>query len=238
MHSRTEDLGETAQVLREILSEAERWIDYLISRKKIQAAVLAVIAGVAIWPLAIFLFAVFDALMGNLLSPLFPRIATTLGMLFLIATAVASPSVSFFTYVWARRRYLRKFNPWKELVNQLKSREATLEAPGEVEQAKQQYQSTLETVMKLIDQINRWLPQIQSYRLSATLLYGAAAFAISAVLTKEMTVSLLMGILIWLYFRFERRRDMEREAKRADERKALFRRGIDDLIASMAEMKD
>jgi len=234
MHSRTEDLGETAQVLREILSEAERWIDYLISRKKIQAAVLAVIAGVAIWPLAIFLFAVFDALMGNLLSPLFPRIAATLGMLFLIATTGASLAVGFFTYLWARRRYLREFNPWKELVNQLKSREAALEAPGEVEQVKQQYQSTLETVMKLIDQINRWLPQIQSYRLSATLLYGAAAFAISAVVTKEMTISLLMGILIWLYFRFERRRDMEREARRADERKALFRRGIDDLIASMA----
>jgi hypothetical protein len=74
-----------------------------------------------------------------------------------------------------------------------------------------------------MDQMSSWMPKLKTYKSVEAESYGFAAFLIiafisflSGTLFVGLPISLLVGVIVWLYFRFEKR-------KEADERVQEFK---------------
>jgi c-di-AMP phosphodiesterase-like protein len=76
--------------------------------------------------------------------------------------------------------------------------------------------NVIEKTLKLMDQMSFWIPKLKRYKSDEAQAYGFTAFLIVAVVSflsgswsVGLPVSLLIGVIVWLYFRYEKRREAD-----------------------------
>jgi len=89
-----------------------------------------------------------------------------------------------------------------------------------------------ETALSLTDKIFTLLPEMARKRDQDSLLFGVAAF-VFALFGGNFAVAILVGVIVWLYFRYEFRRTYEQEISKFGEQKRVFEQRKKDFIESL-----
>jgi hypothetical protein len=140
---------------------------------------------------------------------------------------VLSIAVGFITYFYVKKSYIRPF-----VSHKMKLQELT----KAINEKTAKETNFIEKTLQLIDQMSSWAPKLITYKGDEAQAYGIAAFLIvalvsffSGTLYVGIPVSFLVGLIVWLYFRYEKRMEAELQLqefrawkKRFEEEKNCF----------------
>ncbi len=207
-------------------------VDYLLRKRREEAGWLGVLAAVLVW-----FFGVIGVIIVNLLADMYATKyfiehpdSNLIYFGFLLALSVP---LGLMTYFYAKKRYTKEYLPWKKTLNEL--RKTITESRTE----RTSRTSVTETTLRLMDQINAWIPDLMKHKGEEALTYGIVAFLLTAFIsansTLGMPMALLIGVIVWLYFRYEKRKETAHQIqmlrtwrKKFEEGKDYFLKGIDE----------
>lgn len=202
----------------EIFRGMEHIDDIFIAIKSSDARYAGILAGVLVlifWGMIgvpLLLNNLFTIPAGGNYIP--PESYYTLSQAAVISVLILSLIVGFVTYYYAKKSYIKPFVIHKNEVEKL----------GEaIRENRTEEINVIEKILMLMDQMSSWMPKLKTYKSVEAESYGFAAFLIiafisflSGTLSVGLPISLLVGVIVWLYFRFEKR-------KEADERVQEFK---------------
>ena len=167
------------------------------------------------------------AILGSILSQstllyLFfshPRV----GLAILGSSFIAMVASGIITYILLKKRHDARFAELSSLII-------------EMQKAAQQNATNhgiIEDAISLIDKITVLLPELVRRRLQDSFLFGALAFVISEAVSNSLPVALLIGAVVWLYFRYENSKTYEREISKLELQRRDFEKRRNDLLEKL-----
>jgi hypothetical protein len=91
----------------------------------------------------------------------------------------------------------------------------------------------IEDAISLADKITILLPELVRKRHQDSFLFGVLAFVISEVVARSLPVAVLIGALVWLYFRYENSRSYESEISKLELQRRDFEKRRNDLLEKL-----
>jgi Flp pilus assembly protein TadB len=91
-----------------------------------------------------------------------------------------------------------------------------------------------DNALSLLDKIMVILPEIVRKRNQDSFLFGAVAFLVVAIAAHSLAISVLVGAMTWLYFRYETRKMYEREIRKLEEQRGVFEQQKKDLLETLS----
>jgi hypothetical protein len=132
------------------------------------------------------------------------------------------------TYFLLKRKHDAELNELSSLIMEMKKIE-------EGQQKKTNGGSSgaiTENAISLADKIFMLLPEIVRKRDQDSMLFGVVAFII-ALFGGNFAVAILIGVIVWLYFRYETRKRYEEEISKFEEQKKVFEQRKKDFIETL-----
>jgi hypothetical protein len=222
----------TEEARTEVLSSLSEVFDTM---ERIDDSLIAVRLGEARWTgvLAGGLVSILWAVIGmSLISVLFPvpggpGTSPGVDQFFLLGTLIPflilGPLAGFLTYLYTKKSYTKKFVLHKKNLQEL----------GEVVREKRVKGTNIsEKTLQLMDQMSDWIPKLLRYKNDEALGYGFAAFLIVAFISflfsassVGVPIAFLAGVLVWLHFRQEKRKEVEGQTREFRMWKQKFEKG-------------
>ena len=216
----------------EILSSLSEVFDTM---ERIDDSLIAVRLGEARWTgvLAGGLVSILWAVIGmSLISVLFPvpgGPGSTPGVdpIYLLGTLIPfltlGPLAGLLTYLYTKKSYTKKFVLHKKNLQEL----------GEaVREKRVKGTNIIEKTLQLMDQMSDWIPKLLRYKSDEALGYGFATFLVVAFISLlfsassvGLPISVLAGVLVWLHFRQEKRKEVEGQTQEFRTWKQKFEKG-------------
>jgi Na+/proline symporter len=201
--------SEVLSSFSEVFNIMERIDDSLIAARHGEARWAGVLAG----GLVSLLWAVIGMSLISILFPVPGGPGSTPGVdhVFLLGTLIPflilGPLAGVLTYFYTKKSYTKKFISHKKTLHEL----------GEaVREQRAKDTNVIEKTLQLMDQMSDWMPKLLRYKSDEALGYGFAAFLVVAFISLlfsatslGLPISLLVGVLVWLYFRQEKRKEVE-----------------------------
>lgn len=214
--------------LSEIFNDTERVFNYLFRKRRGDARWLGAL--VAAW---VFLFLGMGLLILNQFAGM--RIAAYfdehpgLNFVYLGFSVALGLMIGFTAYSHAKRRYKEEFIPWKTALDGLRKAVA--------ENKQSEGVSIVEKALQLIDQTSDWLPDLVKYKNGEAFTYGFFAWLIAAFITfPSQTLFLfdvIIGVIVWLYFRDKKRKKADQLIKKLKDWKAKLEESESDFLKSV-----
>lgn len=131
------------------------------------------------------------------------------------------------TYFLLKRKQESQIKDLSSLIVQMKGRisgtqDATTAGAGIIEDA-----------LALADKITALLPDLVRKRNQDTLLFGVAAFIFATLIGRNAAVGILVGVIVWLYFRYEMGKTYDREIARFEEQKKNLEQRKQDFLETL-----
>jgi hypothetical protein len=147
------------------------------------------------------------------------------------ASGVTGLISGFATYFFLRRKHNAELRDLSSLITAMKSK-------MELEQQEQKPngvggEAITEDALSLADKIMTLLPELVRKRRQDSLLFGVVAFILVGIFGNNLAVALLVGVIVWLYFRYETRKTYEAEISRFEEQKRVFDQRKKDFMESL-----
>jgi hypothetical protein len=140
-----------------------------------------------------------------------------------LLVAIISLLIGFLTYIFARKRYTRKFVTWKEIIQQLRKT---------VMEHSEKNVNAIEKTLQLMDQMSDWVPKLLNIKSDEAFAYGFGAFLLVAFFSLAFELmplglffALLIGTIVWVYFRYEKRKEAEQQIREFKSWKQKFEEG-------------
>jgi hypothetical protein len=211
----------------EIFNNIERLINYLMEKGRDEAGWLGALAGILVW-----FFGVIGLFIVNLFADMY---ATKYfiehpgsNLVYLGFLLVLSLPIGLITYFYAKKRYTEEYIPWKNTLQKLKKT---------VTENKAEEADVLEKTLQLIDHASAWLPNLMEYRSEEALTYGLVAFLLTALVSANspigIPIALLIGVMVWLYFRYEKRKETDQQIKELKAWRQKFEEGKGNFLKSV-----
>jgi len=229
----TEERDGILSSLSEVFESMERIDDSLIAVKLGEARWAGIFAGGLVsilWAgIAMPLISVLFPVPGG------PNAALGVNQVFLLATLIPfvtlGPLAGILTYFYTKKAYTKQFFSHKK----------TLQELGEaVKGQKVKDTNVLEKTLQLMDQMSEWAPKLLRYKSDEALAYGFAAFLIVAFISLlsstsfiGIPVSLLIGVMVWLYFRYEKRKEADQQIQEFKAWKQKFEEGKSSFLETV-----
>lgn len=194
-------------------------------------------AGIFVGGLVSILWAVVGMSLLSVLIPIpgGPNSTSGFGQFFLLTTIIPflllGPIAGLLTYFYARKSYTKRFVLHKKTLQGLAKT---------VKEQKVKEANVVEKTLRLVDQISRWMPKLLRYKGDEALGYGFAAFLVVAFVSLlfsassvGLPISLLVGVIVWLYFRYEKRKEVEGQIQELKNWKQKFEEGKRAFLETM-----
>jgi hypothetical protein len=145
------------------------------------------------------------------------------GIALLGSSFFAMVASGIITYLLLKRRHEARFEELTSLMIEMKNAaQQTVTSHGIIENA-----------ISLVDKITALLPQLVRKRQQDSFVFGIVAFVISEVVSNSLPVAVLVGALVWLYFRYENSKTYEREISRLELQRRAFEERRNDLMETL-----
>lgn len=221
--------------LSEIFGYMERLVNYLIRKRRDEARWLGVLTAVITWSFGVIGVVIVNFLADNYATKYFIEHPGSNLIYFTLLLALSIP-IGLTAYFYAKKRYVEKYMPWKKTLDEV---EKSL-AENEVRE-----KSVVEPTLQLMDRTSEWFSETVKYKREEPLIYGIAAFLITAFVSAysplglpvslRLPVSLLIGVIVWLYFRYEKQREIAQEVKTYEAWRKKFEEGKESFLESITE---
>ena len=90
-----------------------------------------------------------------------------------------------------------------------------------------------QNALALVDKILTILPAIVRKRHQDSLLFGVVSIILTFFFTSNLAAGIIVGVIVWLYFRNEFRRTYEQEISKLEEQKRIFEQRKRDFIENL-----
>jgi len=127
----------------------------------------------------------------------------------------------FATYFLLRRKHNAELKDLSSLITEMKKTNGK-DGGGITEDA-----------LSLADKILTLLPQLVWKRNQDSLLFGVVAFILAAIFGNNLAVGILVGVIVWLYFRYEAKKTYEQEISKFEEQRRVFEQRKKDFIETL-----
>ena len=138
----------------------------------------------------------------------------------------------FVTYFLLRRRHNARLRELTNLTREMKEKLAAQDknpssgASGEREGITADALSVAEKIVTL-------LPELVRKRDQDSLLFGAVGFLITLLFGGNLAVAVLVGVIVWLYFRYETRKTYDQEISKLETQKEIFEQRKKDFLETL-----
>jgi hypothetical protein len=213
--------------LLEIFEGLDRIANSLIAARRNEARWVGILAG--------GLVLIFAGQMGGLLIfNMYQQFFTEnpiAGVFLVVFGPLVSLFVGNFAYMYARKRYTKQFVSWKDTVQHFR-RVVTERDEKDV--------NVIEKTLQLMDQMSGWLPKLLNYKNDEAVAYGFGAFLLVAFVSLAFEVmplgllfALLIGTIVWIYFRYEKRKEADQQIREFKNWKQKFEEGKASFLETM-----
>lgn len=210
--------------LSEIFDYMERLVNYLIRKRRDEARWLGVLTAVITWSFGVIGVVVVNFLADNYATKYFIEHPGSNIIYFALLSALSLPT-GLMAYFYAKKRYVEKYMPWKKILDELKKSLA---------ENKAKERSMLEATLQLMDRTSEWVSETIKHKREEALIYGVAAFLITAFISAYsplgLPVALLIGVIVWLYFRHEKQKEIAQQVKTYKAWRKKFEEGKESLL--------
>ena len=211
----------------EIFNNIEILINYLMEKGRDEAGWLGALVGILVW-----FFGVIGLFIVNLFADTY---ATKYfiehpgsNLVYLGFLLALSLPMGLAAYLYAKKRYTEEYIPWKNTLQGLR-KAVTENKAGEA--------SIIEKTLQLIDQTSSWLPSLMRYKSEEALTYGLVAFLLTALVSASspigMPIASLIGVIVWLYLRHEKRKETDQQIKELKAWRQKFEDGKGNFLRSV-----
>lgn len=211
----------------EIFNNIEILINYLMEKGRDEAGWLGALVGILVW-----FFGVIGLFIVNLFADTY---ATKYfiehpgsNLVYLGFLLALSLPMGLTAYLYAKKRYTEEYIPWKNTLQGLR-KAVTENKAGEA--------SIIEKTLQLIDQTSSWLPSLMRYKSEEALTYGLVAFLLTALVSANspigMPIASLIGVIVWLYLRYEKRKETDQQIKELKAWRQKFEDGKGNFLRSV-----
>jgi len=164
----------------------------------------------------------------------FSQNQVTINQKFLIFSLGISAPVTGFasgiaTYFLLKRKHNEELKGLSSMVSEMKNK-----------MGQQQYERQTNggegiaaDALTLADKIMALLPELVRKRNQDALLFGAVAFIIANIVGHNAGAAVIVGVIVWLFFRYEARKAREREITRLEDQKKVFEQRKKDFLDSL-----
>lgn len=141
-----------------------------------------------------------------------------------ISALIAGVAAGIVTYYLLKRKHDAELKGLSSLVSDMKSKIGHKANGGE---------GITADALTLADKIMTLLPELVRKKNQDALLFGAVAFIIANIIGHNPGVAVIVGVAVWLFFRYEAGKSREREITRLEEQKKLFEQSKKDFLDSL-----
>jgi hypothetical protein len=150
---------------------------------------------------------------------------------FIGAAFLLAPVVFLLTYFLLRWNQLGKLKELSALIKQMKKRIA------EEEQSKGKPgggEGVFDDALSMTDKIVALLPVVAPRKRNLdSILFGVLAFIFASIIGQNGAVGILVGIIVWLYFRYETSKIYEREITKFEQQRKVYEQRKNDFLETL-----
>jgi MFS family permease len=154
-----------------------------------------------------------------------------IGLFLVILVSALSFLIGFLVYVYVRKRYTQKFVSWRETIHGLKKT---------ISEHREKDVNVIEKTLQLMDQMSDWVPKLLTYKSDEAFAYGFGAFLLVAFVSFALALmplgflfALLIGAIVWIYFRYEKRKEADQQIQEFKSWKQKFEEGKASFLETM-----
>jgi hypothetical protein len=134
----------------------------------------------------------------------------------------ASGLVTYFLLRWRQGQDLKELST---LISRMKKKLGSTSTEDE--------EGIPESGLYVADRIVEMLPETLRKRTQDSFIFGVIAFFIAGLVGRNVAIAVLVGAIVWLFFRYESQRSYERERAKFDERRRLYEDRKKDFLESL-----
>lgn len=150
----------------------------------------------------------------------------------LVGAAAAAGLISgILTYFFLKRKHDTRMKDLSSLITEMKKKtneqqqnNANVVGGGE---------GITKEALSLAEKIVTLLPELVRKRKHDSLLFGAVAFIVTNIVISNLVVAIIVGVLVWLYFRHRTKKSYEHEMSKYEEQKRVFEQRKKDFIDTL-----
>ena len=226
-----EDPGRRQEIqlsLRSIVESSDKWLGRLKrreSRVRFASAFLTTILVFAGVGIAVLVFLLSQGQLSAYLQH--PNQAYSL----ISASGLTGLISGFATYFLLRRKHNAELKDLSSIITQMKNKieeEQPEKKPNGVGG-----EAITEDALSLADKIMTLLPELVRKRSQDSFLFGVVAFILAELFGGNLAVAILVGAMVWLYFRYETRKTYEEQISKFEEQKRVFDQRKKDFMESL-----
>jgi hypothetical protein len=90
-----------------------------------------------------------------------------------------------------------------------------------------------ENALFLADKILNLLPGLVRRRSQDSILYGIVAFILAEIIGRNAAIAILVGAMVWLYFRYETRKSYDQEIAKIEEQKRVLEQRKQEFLETL-----
>ena len=213
--------------LNSIIEISERWLTSISRRQRQVRYAQALLTTILIW---IGGFGVLLAIAGRD-SLVDSTISFEFKLIVLATSLLVSGICGAAAFVALGRRPNQKLREISELIERTKAARSTQDDSGATASQGVAGNAILET-----DRMFELLPNLVRTRNQDSLLFGMVAFIVTALAIhgdEASPVAIVVGVAVWLYFRYEIRRTYERRDSNLEEQKKIFEQRKEEFLRNL-----
>lgn len=212
--------------LNSIVEASEKWMRRLRKRERRVRLASAFLTGFLVFA---GLEAIFIGFVVAIHSPAYFTVFIGKGSLVLALAgpaALAGLASGTATYFFLKRSHETRLNELSSLITQMNT-EQKLDNESQV---------ITDKALSFADKVITLLPEIVRKRNQDSLLFGIVAFIITAIVARSTwtaPVAIVVGAMVWLYFRYETGKTYEREISKFEEQRRVFEQRKKDFLETL-----
>ena len=90
-----------------------------------------------------------------------------------------------------------------------------------------------ENALFLADKILNLLPGLVRRRNQDSILYGIVAFILAGLIGRNAAIAILVGAIVWVYFRYETRKSYDKEIAKIEEQKRVLEQRKQEFLETL-----
>jgi uncharacterized membrane-anchored protein YhcB (DUF1043 family) len=216
--------------LNSIVESSDKWVERLRRREfRVRLAGSFLTGSLVLMAVGAAAILGFYLSQGEEIDDFFEQQSLAFQFSLLGAAAAAGLISGIVTYFLLKRKHNARMKDLSSLITEMKKKtneqqQNNVNVGGE---------GITKEALSLAEKIVTLLPELVRKRKHDSLLFGAAAFIVTNFVISNLVVAIIVGVLVWLYFRHRTKKSYEHEMSKYEEQKRVFEQRKKDFIDTL-----
>lgn len=216
--------------LNSIVESSDKWLERLRRREfRVRLAGSFLTGSLVLMAVGAAAILGFYLSQGEEIDDFFEQQSLAFQFSLLGAAAAAGLISGILTYFFLKRKHDTRMKDLSSLITEMKKKTNEQQKNANVGGG----EGITKEALSLAEKIVTLLPELVRKRKHDSLLFGAVAFIVTNIVISNLVVAIIVGVLVWLYFRHRTKKSYEHEMSKYEEQKRVFEQRKKDFIDTL-----